>query len=318
MIGKYKFNDLISGSFILVTILITFLTLTGYLGKFNYILDLTADFKAQYLVIGFWTFFFFLLTQNKLWLVISLSCILLNLMEIVPWYLPESASATETTTGQLRVFQSNVLYNNKKSSKVISLVREEKPDIAVFIEVSKVWAKELAALKDLLPYSVLSQDSDNFGTALFSKFPLEKVSFEEFQGPRKTIVATIKYQGKEVIFMGNNPNYPLEKVGFIHRNLQLEAMADYLAKVNNSVILMGDFNITIWSPFYQEFVDKSQLKNARIGFGIQPTWPNFMPLLAIPIDHCLVSRNIQVIKSRIGRDVGSDHLPIIADLVIRD
>lgn len=221
MIGKYKFKDLISGSFILVTILITLLT-----------------------------------------------------------------------------------------------IREEKPDIAVFIEVSKVWAKELAALKDLLPYSVVSQDSDNFGTALFSKLPLENVSLEEFQGPRKTIVATIKYQGKEITIMGSHLNYPVKKVGFIHRNSQLEAMADYLVTVNNPVILMGDFNITMWSPFYKGFIEETKLKNGRFGFGVQPTWPNFMPLLAIPIDHCFVSRNIQVIKSRIGRDVDSDHLPIITDLAI--
>ncbi|MGA9379444.1 MAG: endonuclease/exonuclease/phosphatase family protein [Phormidium sp.] len=318
MIDKYRFKDLISSSFMLVTILITILSITEYSGKSNYILDLTAHFKVQYLVVGFWTFFFFWLTRNKLWSVISLGCILLNLMAIVPWYLPQSAIAAETRTGQLRVFQSNVLFKNKKYSKVISLVREEKPDIAVFVEVSKVWAKELAALKDLLPYSVVSQDSNRFGTALYSKFPLENVSFEEFQGPRKTIVATIKYQGREVTILGTHPNYPVKRIGFMQRNLQLEAMADYLVKVNNPIVLMGDFNITMWSPFYQRFMQETKLKNGRFGFGVQPTWPSSIPFFSIPIDHCLVSPNIQVIKSRTGRDVGSDHLPIITDLVITE
>ncbi|HEY9295793.1 MAG TPA: endonuclease/exonuclease/phosphatase family protein, partial [Phormidium sp.] len=100
------------------------------------------------------------------------------------------------------------------------------------------------------------------------------------------------------------------------RNMQLAAMADYLEKVNNPVVVMGDFNVTMWSPFYQRFIEKTKLKNARSGFGVQPTWPSFMPLLAIPIDHCLVSPNIQVIKTRTGRNVGSDHLPIITDLAI--
>lgn len=318
MIGKYKFNELISGSFILVTILIALLSITGYWGNFYYVLDLAAHFKVQYLIIGFCTFFFFLLRRNKLWLVISLSCILLNLSEIAPWYLPPAAFAKETTNGQLRVLVSNVLFSNQKYSKVISLVREEKPDIAVFVEVGKVWAKELTALKDILPYQVISQDSQRFGTALYSKFPLENVSIEQFQGPRSTIVATIKHQSQEVIVIGTHPNYPVSKIGFIQRNSQLAAMSDYLAKVNNPVILMGDFNITMWSPFYHRFVDKSKLKNGRFGFGIQPTWPSFMPLVAIPIDHCLVSQNIQVINSRVGRNVGSDHLPIITDLAIGD
>ena len=58
------------------------------------------------------------------------------------------------------------------------------------------------------------------------------------------------------------------------------------------------------------------LRNARSGFGILPTWPTFMPVLYIPIDHCLVTKEIDIIKLRTGRNVGSDHLPLIADLAI--
>lgn len=318
MISKYKFKDLIFGSFILVTILITIFTITGYLGKFHFILDLTAHFKVQYLLVGFCTFFFFLLTRNKLWWIISLGCILLNLMEIVPWYLPPAAFATDRANGELRVLLSNVLFKNENYAKLISLVKEEKPDIAVFVEAGKLWTKELTALKELLPYAVVAQDSKRFGTVLYSKFPIENVSIEKFQGPRSTIVATIKYQGKEIIVMGTHPNYPVSKIGFNHRNSQLEAMADYLAKVNNPVVLLGDFNITMWSPFYQKFIRETKLKNTRFGFGVKPTWPSYWPLLAIPIDHCFVSENVQVIKSRTGRYVGSDHLPIITDLAIGD
>lgn len=316
MISKNKFKLFIPNIFIVVTILISLLTIIGYLGKFNYIFDLTAHFKRQYLIVGFCTFFFFLLTRHKVWWIISLCCILLNLMEVVPWYLPPDALAQAKTTGQLRVLLSNVLYSNENYSNVISLVRKEAPDIAVFVEAGKVWNQELTALKDLLPYSAIAQDSKRFGTTLYSKFPLENVSIEQFQGPRSTIVATIKYQGKDVIVMGTHPNYPVSKIGFIQRNSQLKAMADYIATINKPVILMGDFNITMWSPFYQRFIRESKLKNGRIGFGLQPTWPAFLPFLAIPIDHCFVSQNIQVINSRTGDNVGSDHLPIIADLAI--
>jgi endonuclease/exonuclease/phosphatase (EEP) superfamily protein YafD len=316
MIGKYKFKSLISGSFILVTILITILTITGYFGELHYILDLTVHFKVQYLVIALCTFFFFVLKRNKMWWIISLCCILLNFIEIVPWYLPQSAIANNTTIGQLRVLLSNIYFSNRNYPKVISLVRQENPDIAVFVEVNSVWAEELSALKDLLPYAVVDRDSGIFGTAIYSKFPLENVTFEEFQGSRKTIVSSIKYQEKNVVIMATHPNYPIKKETFIERNLHLSAMADYLEKINQPVILAGDFNVTMWSPFYQQFVEQTKLKNGRRGFGVQPTWPSFMPLLGIPIDHCFVSENIQVIQSRIGPYVGSDHFPIITDLAI--
>jgi endonuclease/exonuclease/phosphatase family metal-dependent hydrolase len=38
--------------------------------------------------------------------------------------------------------------------------------------------------------------------------------------------------------------------------------------------------------------------------------------MRIPIDHMLVSCSIGVASRRIERDVGSDHLPVVVDLVI--
>jgi endonuclease/exonuclease/phosphatase (EEP) superfamily protein YafD len=72
----------------------------------------------------------------------------------------------------------------------------------------------------------------------------------------------------------------------------------------------------MWSPFYKNMVKTGNLRNARSGFGILPTWPTFLPLAYIPIDHFLVSKEIGVLKIRTGRNVGSDHLPLITDLVL--
>ena len=70
----------------------------------------------------------------------------------------------------------------------------------------------------------------------------------------------------------------------------------------------------MWSPYYRDLVNKGQLNNVRAGFGIFPTWPIFQPLLSIPIDHCLVSKDFQVLETRKGRKIGSDHFPLITDI----
>ena len=83
--------------------------------------------------------------------------------------------------------------------------------------------------------------------------------------------------------------------------------------------MMGDLNVSLWSPFYHSMIQKSGLHNARRGFGILPTHsivaPQFAALSA-PIDHCLVSSQIQVKNFQLGQAIGSDHLPIVAELLI--
>jgi len=85
------------------------------------------------------------------------------------------------------------------------------------------------------------------------------------------------------------------------------------------VIIAGDLNVSMWSPFYRSLIKQSGLHNARQGFGILPSQSGIAPQFAIlsaPIDHCLVSSDIQVENFRLGSNIGSDHLPIIADLLI--
>ena len=68
--------------------------------------------------------------------------------------------------------------------------------------------------------------------------------------------------------------------------------------------------------FYKRFVRETELKNARYGFGILPSWPTTFSPLSIPIDQSLLSPEIKVINIRTGANVGSDHLPVIQDLAI--
>ncbi|MEW6491735.1 MAG: endonuclease/exonuclease/phosphatase family protein [Cyanobacteriota bacterium] len=211
--------------------------------------------------------------------------------------------------------QSNVDKYGHDYPKVISLVREEKPDIAVFLEVGKTGAKKLEVLKDILPYSIAHQDVDIDGTAIYSKLPLENKSVKSLGGGRRSVLADVTIQGKVISIIASHPSMALGKPYFEERNSQLDAIAVYVANMKNPLVV-GDFNVTMWSPYYKQFVGKAKLRNARTGFGILPTWPTKYPLLSIPIDHCFVRGDIKVLKMRLGRSVGSDHLPVITDLGI--
>jgi len=303
--------------FIIAATVNTLFSIVGYLGNFNIFFELTSHFKLQYLLVGFSSFIFFALVRSKKrWLLVSAFCIIINLAEIVPWYFPAPAWAGATPGQNLRILHSNVLRSNRRYSEVISLVKAEQPDIAVFVEVNTSWAKELSVLSEIFPYSSNQQESEAFGSAIYSKLPLENASVKAFSNRRKSLFVDVKFQGKIISLILVHPTVPIKQESFINRNKQLAAIGEYAAQVKNPLIVVGDFNTTMWSPFYKNMVKTGNLRNARSGFGILPTWPTFLPLAYIPIDHFLVSKEIGVLKIRTGRNVGSDHLPLITDLVI--
>jgi endonuclease/exonuclease/phosphatase (EEP) superfamily protein YafD len=81
--------------------------------------------------------------------------------------------------------------------------------------------------------------------------------------------------------------------------------------------VVGDFNMTPWSPYFPEILRVSGLKNSLVGAGFQPSWPSWLPaLLRIPIDHALVSEEFEVVERKVGPHIGSDHRPLIIKIAL--
>jgi endonuclease/exonuclease/phosphatase family metal-dependent hydrolase len=83
------------------------------------------------------------------------------------------------------------------------------------------------------------------------------------------------------------------------------------------VIMCGDFNAGALSPSY--FVLRRRLRDAQRAQGRpRATWPARLPLLRL--DHVWIGRSIGVEGVSVPRDAltrsASDHLPIVADLVV--
>ncbi|HMG23539.1 MAG TPA: endonuclease/exonuclease/phosphatase family protein, partial [Kofleriaceae bacterium] len=100
--------------------------------------------------------------------------------------------------------------------------------------------------------------------------------------------------------------------------MQLDQVAAIAARAASSAptIVLGDLNATPWSRPFAALRDGSGLCDSRAGFGIQASYPAASAVLRIPIDHLLASCSIGVRDRRIGRDVGSDHLPVLLELVV--
>jgi endonuclease/exonuclease/phosphatase (EEP) superfamily protein YafD len=83
--------------------------------------------------------------------------------------------------------------------------------------------------------------------------------------------------------------------------------------------IMGDLNASMWSPAYKRMMRRQGLKDAREGHGLVLTQHGHGPvsgLLWRPIDHCLHNDRLAVRNFYAGPDLGSDHLPIVAELCL--
>jgi endonuclease/exonuclease/phosphatase (EEP) superfamily protein YafD len=171
----------------------------------------------------------------------------------------------------------------------------------------------------MYPHSKVVARKRGGGIALFSRFPLaqcEVVSLGHDERP--AIKARIPFDGTLVSFFTFHTHAPLRRDHYRYRNQQLAAAADLIRTLPAPAIVIGDFNSTTWSPYFRQLIEVTGLVNARQGFGLLPTWPAWLllPVLMLPIDHCLVTADILVDNIRTGRRMGSDHLPLIVDLAI--
>ncbi len=319
--------------------LIPYLLLLGIIGTtllsfasnfgWNIFLELFSHFKLQYLYISVFLLFLLAIRRKKYLIILGLFCLALNLADIISWYTP-SPGLRVASPSNLRILSSNVNIRNQNYSKLISLVKEEKPDIAVIAEVDKAWIKELEPLKEILPYSITKVAPYIVGMAVYSKLPFENTEVNFFgTSANPSIVANLKLKGQIISLIASHPPPPFKPSLFQVRNKQLDEITQYIQQIKNPVVMTGDLNVTMWSPYYKRFVNKTGLRNARKGFGVMPSWPmrttyphysKLSPLtsalLSIPIDHCLVSPDIKVSNIRTGKNVNSDHLPLITDLVV--
>jgi endonuclease/exonuclease/phosphatase (EEP) superfamily protein YafD len=301
----------------MTTLMMLIVTLAGYLAGLHRIFELLCHFRVQYLAASVLLCVLLLLFRDWRWGSLGLVCVALNAVPVIPWYFGRPEQQRHPAADDLRVLLSNVFTKNLNSAAIIELARRETPDVLVLQEVDERWMDELFVLGSLLPHSKVIPRNDNFGIGIWSHLPfhgLKQVDFGVYGVP--SIGAQVEVADQRIMILATHPVPPVTAGGFAERNKQLSDLALFVRQSAAPTIIVGDLNVTMWSPYHAKLIRESGLKNARKGFGVLATWPTFMPIMKIPLDQCLVSPSLQVAGFRTGDSVGSDHLPIIVDLII--
>jgi endonuclease/exonuclease/phosphatase (EEP) superfamily protein YafD len=83
-----------------------------------------------------------------------------------------------------------------------------------------------------------------------------------------------------------------------------------------ATVVLGDFNLPVESTIYQRYWGDMRNAFTSAGFGFGYT--RFAGWIRARIDHILVGSRLRVARAFVGPDFGSDHRPMIADLILID
>lgn len=289
--------------------------LLGFLGRFNWVLDVFSHFRMYYLIA------FILICSSSLvlkkWKEAGFSgvVVLLLLFSIVKYYLPVEKTESQAS---LKVVSINLLSSNSEYQSVIEFVKEEDPDIIILQELNSKWQRELDKLNELYPIQKMIPRSDNFGIGVISRVPLEQIEEIDLStvGVPSLYLRT-RLVEQEISILATHPLPPVGSRYFEARNEQFDSINTFVKGFDGEMLLVGDLNSTTFSPNFSRLMENGKLRDSRLGFGLLPTWHAGNSLISVTLDHALVTDGLIVSDRRTGQYVGSDHLPVIVEVALK-
>ncbi len=215
----------------------------------------------------------------------------------------------------LRVITYNVLGSNRNYDATVDFLRRQAADVVLLNEVHGPWFRALSALSDIYPYTLDCSGVRWCNLAVLSRLPLDD-TYTGRPGSYAPQMAdvTVRALGRDVRILGTHLIHGLVPGGFARQGLEVERVIDRVNLRRMPTVLAGDFNMAPWAPRLRAMADRAGLAVTPSLFG---TWPAGLPMPArIPIDHVLVSPDLQVTDRRLGPALGSDHRPVIATIAL--
>jgi endonuclease/exonuclease/phosphatase (EEP) superfamily protein YafD len=291
------------------------LTIASLFGRHPY-LELTTHFRLQYaLTLSALAPLLFIFRSRKL-LPLALCCAALNWAHILPYYSAQNRPAPKPSAVHLKLMLSNVQGSNKHYEALTTALGAERPDIAVLQEFTEEWQEHVHGPDAQRPYSAVIPRPGGSGMAVFSRYPLEQAEILTLDAStHPALLVRVSVEGVKLTVLSLHPPMPARADKFANRNRQIVNAASIMKGTEGAKVLIGDLNTTMWSPYFTDLIRESGLRDARVGFGLSPSWPAPLPsFLQIPIDHCLVGEGITVEDVRTGAYTGSDHRPLVVNI----
>jgi len=235
------------------------------------------------------------------------------------------------------VMTANVGNNRAEPEDLVPVIRDSDADLVAFQELSDQQAEAIKSeLGSEYPHQAI-YPGGFAGKALLSRFPIldsKQLHFSEVRPDLKTVV---NIDGSEISLIIAHPPPPRPHwrgLKFDRQTWQQITSLAELAVKQSPAVLLGDFNFADWWGEYA-YLRKIGLKDAfqvagrdrghtlprRIGPWKRMLALNrllsrltFFPMLRV--DYIWYTEPLSCQLAWVGEDTGSDHLPVLAELVM--
>lgn len=266
----------------------------------------------------------FVVRAGRRWRLLGVVLLLWHVWWLRSAWIPDGRSEVPGKwAADLAVCVANVQADNPDTESVLRSLRACDADVIAVLELTTALRVRLQAeFAAEYPYFVFEErEPGHFGIGVLSRLPLCSSAVVNYRLPSvPSIEVELELQdGRRVHLIATHPRPPLDGWQHRMRNEHLDVLAARVAELRLvsqlPVIVLGDLNVTPWSPTFVRFQDRAGLRSVTAGGGLEPTWysrPHF--LFGLVLDHVLHTDGIRSLRRSVLPGNGSDHRAVLAEL----
>ena len=296
-------------------------TAAGYHGELSWILDLAAHFRPHLAAISFIWLFLAIFQRRPFAAMACAALLAINAAPIIP-YVTAQAQPADEAGSPLRVMTYNMHGRTTQRAAFLEFVHAEQPDVILLTEVPNYYDWLTDGLGADYPHRIDGNSGRPHDLMVFSRWPVAGFQIDRNVDRALPVLAAdlceegVKEPSQCVRLVGLHAAAPFGKAADM-QDAQFALAARLLADAPpGRAILAGDLNMTPWAPDFGRLIGVTGLRDTALGRSVTATWMSRQPMVGLAIDHVLASPQIGVRDYLVGPDLGSDHLPVIAGLVL--
>jgi endonuclease/exonuclease/phosphatase (EEP) superfamily protein YafD len=308
-----------------VVLLFAVLSLLSF-SSVHWTAEVLSNFRVQFLGCALLLWLVAVLSRDLISTLVLLACVALHLIPVAPYLsLPSSSAHAAQAGASTRILSLNLDGAASDVVKVRRLLHTESPDVIVFTELNgPLHRRFLADLNTDWPYRLGPFFENPHEVMILSRVPYVRAMIDRSRRSGN-MVRVVRFCPERddsrtdcfTLIAAHPIRTQAASPHQMWRDATLGVVARHAEKATDGrVVVVGDLNVTPWSPAFQSVQEKGKLTDSGIGRGITPTWMSNNPLFGLWIDHVLIGSCMEVRSRRIGNDVGSDHYPVIADVAV--